>query len=111
MAAGAGEEVAYRGYAITVLGPVLGVAGAVAVTSVVFGVVHGYQGALGVLRTGVMGAVLALGFIWSGSLLPAIIAHTLIDLIAGVALGERLLSLDAGLPCSPTYNGGNRMTN
>ena len=62
------------------------------VTSVVFGAVHGYQGALGVLRTGTMGGVLAWGFISSGSLVPVMIAHTLIDLIAGIALGERLLS-------------------
>ncbi len=92
VAAGVGEEVAYRGYAITVLAPVFGVTSAVAVTSVVFGVMHGYQGALGVLRTGVMGGVLAWGFISSGSLVPVMIAHTLIDLIAGIALGDRLLS-------------------
>ena len=92
VAAGAGEEVAYRGYAIPVLTPVFGVMGAATVTSVMFGVVHGYQGVLGVLRTGTMGGVLAWGFISSGSLWPAIIAHTLIDLIAGILLGERLLS-------------------
>ena len=92
VAAGVGEEVAYRGYAIPVLTPVFGVTGAAVVTSVVFGAVHGYQGALGVLRTGTMGGVLAWGFISSGSLVPVMIAHTLIDLIAGIALGERLLS-------------------
>jgi len=92
VAAGVGEEVAYRGYAIPVLAPVFGVMGAAAVTSVMFGVVHGYQGVLGVLRTGIMGGILAWGFISSGSLWPAMIAHTLIDLIAGIVLGERLLS-------------------
>ena len=96
VAAGAGEEVAYRGYAIPVLAPVFGVMGAAVITSVMFGVVHGYQGVLGVLRTGVMGGVLAWGFISSGSLWPAMIAHTLIDLIAGIVLGERLLSPESG---------------
>lgn len=92
VAAGLGEEIAYRGYAITVLSPVLGVAGAAVLTSVVFGVLHGYQGALGIVRTGAMGGLLAWGFLASGSLWPAIVAHTLIDLLAGLWLGERLLS-------------------
>jgi membrane protease YdiL (CAAX protease family) len=70
--------------------------GAAVITSVMFGVVHGYQGVLGVLRTGVMGGVLAWGFISSGSLWPVMIAHTLIDLIAGIVLGERLLSPESG---------------
>jgi membrane protease YdiL (CAAX protease family) len=39
-----------------------------------------------------MGLVLAWGFIASGSLLPAMIAHTTIDLIAGIVLGDWLLS-------------------
>jgi len=91
VAAGVGEEVAYRGYAIPVLIPVVGLAGALLLTSAVFGVLHAYQGALGILRTTAMGAALAGGFLLSGSLLPAIIAHTLIDLLAGVVLADKLL--------------------
>lgn len=92
LAAGTGEELAYRGYAIPLLVPITGTGGAVVLTSAVFGVVHGYQGPLGVLRTGLMGGILAWGFLASGSLWPAIVAHTAIDLIAGIALGDRLLS-------------------
>ena len=92
LAAGFGEEIAYRGYAIPVLVPLLGVPGAAVLTSAVFGVLHGYQGALGILRTGAMGGILAWGFLSSGSLWPPIIAHTLIDLVAGLWLGDRLLS-------------------
>jgi membrane protease YdiL (CAAX protease family) len=92
MAAGTGEELAYRGYAIPVLAPILSVPGAAILTTVVFGVLHGYQGWLGVLRTGVMGGILAWGFLASGSLWPPMLAHTLIDLLAGIVLGERLLS-------------------
>lgn len=91
VAAGVGEEIAYRGYAITALAPVLGVPGAAIVTSIVFGLLHGYQGALGILRTGAMGGMLAWGFVATGSLWPAIVAHTAIDLLAGLWLGERLL--------------------
>lgn len=94
--AGACEELAFRGYAIPMLAPALGLPGAVVVTSLVFGVVHGYQGPLGVLRTGVMGAVLAGGFLAAGSLWPAVLAHALIDLIAGIALGEKLLPPERG---------------
>ncbi len=92
VAAGLGEELAYRGYAIYALAPVTGLAQAAVVTSAAFGVVHAYQGVLGVLRTGLMGGVLAWGFLASGSLWPAIVAHTLVDLLAGIVLGERLLS-------------------
>jgi len=92
VAAGFGEEISYRGYALSVLVPVLGVPGAVLLTSGVFGVLHGYQGVLGIFRTGVMGGMLAWGFLASGSLWPPIIAHALIDLVAGLWLGERLLS-------------------
>lgn len=91
LAAGFSEELAYRGYAISMLSPFMGAVGAAAFTSAVFGVLHGYQGFLGALRTSVLGGLLAWGFLASGSLWPAIIAHTVIDLLSGVVLGERLL--------------------
>lgn len=91
VAAGVGEEIAYRGYAIPVLVPLLGVAGAAALTSVVFGALHGYQGWLGMTRTAVMGGFLAWGFLAAGSLWPSMAAHTAIDLLAGIVLGEKLL--------------------
>lgn len=92
LAAGVSEELAYRGYAIPVLASLVGTPAAVAVTSIVFGILHGYQGLLGTLRTAVMGALLAWAFLASGSLWPAIVAHVAIDLLAGIVLGERLLS-------------------
>ena len=91
VAAGVGEELAYRGYAIPVLLPVVGPVGALLLTSVVFGVLHVYQGALGILRTTAIGATLAGGFLLSGSLLPAVVAHVLIDILAGLVLADKLL--------------------
>jgi len=91
VAAGLGEETAYRGYLITALAPLIGVGGAAVLSSVVFGVLHVYQGWLGIPRTALMGGLLAWGFLASGSLWPAIIAHTAIDLVAGIVLGERLV--------------------
>jgi membrane protease YdiL (CAAX protease family) len=91
MAAGIGEEVAYRGYALPVLIPLLGSVGAVSLTAGVFGLLHVYQGTLGIFRTAVMGGFLAWGFLASGSLIPPMIAHTIIDILAGLVLAERLL--------------------
>lgn len=91
VAAGTGEELAYRGYAIPALAPLLGVGGAAILSTAVFGVIHAYQGILGIVRTALMGGVLAWGFLATGSLWPSIIAHTLIDLVAGIALGDKLL--------------------
>jgi membrane protease YdiL (CAAX protease family) len=91
LAAGAGEELAYRGYAIPLLAPALGAWGAALLSSAVFGALHAYQGWLGTARTAVMGGALAWGLLASGSLWPAIVAHAAIDLLAGIVLGERLL--------------------
>jgi len=91
VAAGVAEEVAYRGYAIPLLATIMGVPGAAVLTSVVFGILHGYQGLLGTVRTTLMGGILVWGFLASGSLLPAVVAHTLIDVMAGLLLGEWLL--------------------
>lgn len=91
--AGFGEELAYRAYAI----PALIVAGgsasaAVALTSVAFAVLHSYQGVLGVVRTGVVGVIMGMVFLHTGSVWPAIVAHVLIDLAVGFVLADRLLA-------------------
>ena len=89
--AGIGEEVVFRGYAIPVLAEVTGsAAGAAAVTSLVFGVLHAYQGSIGIARTSVMGGMLAAGFLLSGSLWAPILGHALIDVLVGIFLAERL---------------------
>jgi membrane protease YdiL (CAAX protease family) len=100
MAAGVGEELAYRGYAITLLAGVLGGFGAAVLTSVVFGVMHAYQGVLGVVRTAMLGGLLAWGFLTAGSLWPAMLAHAAIDVLAGTVLTDRLVvpDKDSGVP-------------
>jgi membrane protease YdiL (CAAX protease family) len=95
IAAGAGEELAYRGYVIPVLAPILGTSAAAVLSTVVFAAMHAYQGPMGIFRTGAMGGVLAWGFLASGSLWPPILAHTLVDVLAGIVLGERLLTVPA----------------
>jgi membrane protease YdiL (CAAX protease family) len=91
LAAGVGEELVYRGYAIGTLAPFIGAPVAAVVTSAVFGVLHAYQGPLGIVRAGVLGGMLALGFLISGSLWPAIIAHVSLDVLAGIFLADRLM--------------------
>lgn len=90
-AAGVGEELAYRGYVIGVLSGVLGGFGAAVASSLVFGVLHAYQGILGILRTATLGGILAWGFLASGSLWPAMAAHALLDVLLGVVLAERMM--------------------
>ena len=92
LAAGMGEELAFRGFAIPTLALVTGSDwGAALISSMAFGVLHAYQGWLGILRTGAMGLLLAASFILSGSLWPAILAHAILDLVSGLLLGETLL--------------------
>jgi membrane protease YdiL (CAAX protease family) len=88
-AAGVGEEIAYRGYLIPALTLLLGWDwGAAILSSAIFGLLHAYQGWLGIARTAALGLVLASSFILSGVLWPAILAHAILDLIAGLVLGE-----------------------
>lgn len=92
LAAGLGEELAYRAYVIPVLAGLVGSDWTAAVlSSGIFGFLHAYQGHIGVVRTGVMGLVLAAVFLWSGSLWPAVAAHAVIDLLGGLVLGPRML--------------------
>jgi membrane protease YdiL (CAAX protease family) len=86
--AGINEEVAYRGYALSAFG-LLGVGSwtAVLASAVPFAILHAYQGPVGVARTAVVGVVLAGSVVASGSLLPAILAHVVIDIIAGLVVG------------------------
>lgn len=90
--AGLGEEVAYRGYLLALLVPAFGDPWvAVAVSSTSFGLLHAYQGAVGIVRTGSLGALFAASFVVTGTLWPAIVVHTIVDLVGGLWLGPRLL--------------------
>lgn len=83
--AGVGEEYLFRGFLLHGLAHWTGsVWLAVAVVSVSFGVGHGYQRAIGVVRAGVLGLLLALPVMFTGSLYPAIVAHFWINLAIGL---------------------------
>ena len=92
MCAGLGEEVAYRGYAISAVVMAGGSAPfAAIVTSVAFGLVHSYQGFIGIFRTGIFGLIMGSALLYTESLWSLVLAHTLIDLLAGLVLTKKLL--------------------
>jgi len=83
LSAGFCEEFIFRGYLIWVFQPLIGLWGAAAFSVVVFAVAHAYQGGNGILATGFVGSLLTLVVLISGSLLPAIVLHALIDIGTG----------------------------
>jgi membrane protease YdiL (CAAX protease family) len=85
VSAGLAEELIFRGYLIWALQPLLGLWGAAVLSLVVFAVAHAYQGAAGVVATGVVGGLLTLVVLVFGSLWPAVAIHLLIDLQQGFA--------------------------
>ena len=92
LAAGAGEEIVFRGFLTAFLMPWFGSQLLAALpVSAAFGMLHGYQGPHGMARAGVIGLVLALGVVWTGSLWPSILAHTALNLLFGLVLRRSLL--------------------
>ena len=89
LTAGICEELLFRGFLIRFLHEsslALPIAGALAVSSVLFGLGHVYQGRKSVITTTVGGLCFGLLFLLSGSLLPAIVLHALIDLQAAYVM-------------------------
>ena len=72
--------------------------GAMILSSVIFGLMHAYQGLAGVIRTAAIGLLLAGFFVASGSLLLSIILHVIIDAYAGALswLARREETVPAG---------------
>lgn len=92
VSAGICEEVVFRGFLITALNGAIGSKwGAVLVAAGVFGLLHAYQRATGVARAAVLGLLLTVPFLATGSLIPSIVAHVGVDLLAGLWLGRRLV--------------------
>jgi membrane protease YdiL (CAAX protease family) len=81
--AGVCEEWLYRGFFLAVVAAVTGDAPSfvlVAIAAVAFGLAHAYQGRAGVVATGVLGGVMAVLYLDTGSLLLPVLLHALIDL-------------------------------
>jgi hypothetical protein len=81
--AGICEEVVFRGFGfayVRFLWPGATDGWLILITSVVFGLAHLYQGGRGVVLTGLAGAAFASMTVTTGSLLPAIAVHAMVDL-------------------------------
>lgn len=100
--AGLAEEYAYRGFCLLQLKALTGSWGiALALTSVGFGFGHAYQGDGAAIRTSLVGAVLAVPVILTGSVLPSMIGHATLDVLTGLwgySLFERWGLLPAATP-------------
>lgn len=82
LAAGLGEELFFRLLLPLLFALAFGhVAIGFALAVVAFGLAHLYQGWVGVLATGLVGAVFTALYLWSGSLAVPIVLHVIIDLI------------------------------
>jgi membrane protease YdiL (CAAX protease family) len=98
--AGICEELLLRGFGIAYvhwLWPGATRLWLVVITAAAFGLVHLYQGPRGVVLTGLVGAYLAWLVLSTGSLLPAMVIHALLDL--------RILALPDLSPPNPEADG------
>jgi len=80
------EEFLYRGFAFGVLYALFdrSIVAAAILSSVLFGIGHLYQGAKGATAASILGLVLAGVRAWTGSIVPAIVIHLAVDLVAGL---------------------------
>ena len=90
------EEFLFRGFLLMQMHAWLGsLAWAWIASSVAFGLAHFYQRWSGMVRAGVLGALLAWPVVCLGSLYPAMLAHWIVDAVAMLWLGRWLIRRDA----------------
>jgi membrane protease YdiL (CAAX protease family) len=79
------EEILYRGFVLSVVERALdsSLAGLLG-SSMLFGLAHLYQGGRGMRTTTFVGVVFGGATLWTGSILPAIAAHLVADLVVGL---------------------------
>lgn len=92
LTAGITEEFIFRGFLLTALLQATGsLALATLLSAAAFGVVHAYQDPAGAARAAALGTLLAAPVLATGSILPAMIAHALLDLVLGLVLADQLM--------------------
>lgn len=92
LTAGICEEILYRGLLMTVLAAAIGTWPAVVLSSLIFGLGHSYQGVGGIAKTALVGLVMALLTVFSGSLFIPMLLHTVIDVTSGRMMGAAVRS-------------------
>lgn len=97
--AGICEELLYRGWMIWYLAHAMNPWLAAALSSVIFGVAHAYQGAGGVIKTGAVSVIMAAIYLVSGSLWLPMLLHAMVDILSGRMTFDALTrDADAGTP-------------
>ena len=89
--AGISEEFLYRGFVFAVLlrlfaSNTFAIIYAATVSSVWFSAAHLYQGRRGIITTFIVGVIFVAARIYSGSLLPPLVAHAAVDLVVGLCV-------------------------
>lgn len=82
--AGICEEWLFRGYLIWAFEPYLRWWPAAALSLVIFTAAHAYQGNAGAKQSGISGAIMTLVVAVTGSILPVIALHVVIDVTSGI---------------------------
>jgi len=100
LAAGVGEEIVFRGYLLAYFDGLVGPTGAVLASTLMFGLGHAYQGAAGIVRTGIVGLLFAGAYVGTGNLLAPVLLHVVIDATSGMVayLALRPVRSVGGLP-------------
>jgi len=88
--AGVCEELFYRGFIVWTARFWIGLWGGAALSVVLFGLAHAYQGRSGAIRATLMGGVFGLLALLAHSIVPGMVLHAIVDLGAG-ATGYVLL--------------------
>lgn len=83
LTAGICEEIWYRGFLIWYLTAFFGEWPAVLIGAAMFGLVHLYQGAAGMVKTGITGLLMGIVYVTTDSLLWPVILHVALDLHGG----------------------------
>ncbi len=81
--AGICEEWLYRGFFVWYLVNAMPLYLAVAITSALFGLCHAYQGRKGIVKTGVVGLVFSLLYVFGRTIYPVMLLHAAIDVVGG----------------------------
>ncbi|MFH1148546.1 MAG: type II CAAX endopeptidase family protein [Pseudomonadota bacterium] len=81
------EEIIFRGYLILRFGSITRDPSlSVVLSAAIFSLGHGYEGSAGVATVGFLGAILALIYLWRGSLVAPIVMHFLQNFVGIVIL-------------------------
>jgi uncharacterized protein len=102
--AGVCEEFLYRGFLFAAITRAAGIPLAIVGSSAMFSLAHIYQGRRGLITTFILGILFAASRVWTGNLVSAIVAHAVVDLVAGlvaVRYMRRAVALEAGQNLEP----------